>query len=576
MVLATVYIMWCSAKNRVRRRVLRLREPRYLIGAIVGIGYLFFALFGRMSPRRRRPSPAAAEGARRAQGAIATLAASAPALGGLALLLAAAVSWLVPFGSGLLEFTNAETAFLFPAPISRRDLLFYRLLRSQWAVFFGALIMALAYPVATLGARARGLLAVWLILMTSHVFFTGVTLLRPQLRRGASNQKLARLSLALIVGALLVVAVAVAGQLWDHPVLTVRDAYRVVSTVVASGAPEVVLWPFITLVRPLFADGWVQFLEAVPAAAAIYGVTIAWVLRADEQFEAMTEALTDVQASRMTKKPARYQARSVAWTLALNGRAETPFAWKTAMQTFRIVDRRVLLRMSLMVVWLIVVVALFGRARGFAQALGLLASAAAVFVAIIGPQVMRLDFRQDLQHLDVLKTWPVRAAAVVRGEMLWPVAVITTLTWVFGAIGTFLAALTFSETSMSLRIAGGLAGLILAPALVMAQFTIHNTAALLFPAWVPLGMGRPKGVDAMGQRLFMLGATWLVLVLAVVPGALVGAVLWFAFQRFLGPWVLIPAAAVCTAIVGLEVLMATEALGPAYERLDLSSVERGE
>jgi hypothetical protein len=97
---------------------------------------------------------------------------TAPALGGLALLVAAAVSWLMPFGSGLLEFTPAETALLFPAPVCRgRHLLFYRLMRSQWAVFFGALVMSLAYPIATLPARIRGLLAVWLILMTAHVFF---------------------------------------------------------------------------------------------------------------------------------------------------------------------------------------------------------------------------------------------------------------------------------------------------------------------------------------------------------------------------------------------------------------------
>ena len=54
MVLATLYIMWCSAKNRMRRRLRRLREPRYLIGAVVGAGYLFFALYGRTRRARDR------------------------------------------------------------------------------------------------------------------------------------------------------------------------------------------------------------------------------------------------------------------------------------------------------------------------------------------------------------------------------------------------------------------------------------------------------------------------------------------------------------------------------------------
>ena len=105
--------------------------------------------------------------------------------------MAAAVSWLMPFDSGLLEFSPAETAFLFPAPVARRQLLFYRMLRSQWAVLFGALVMSLAYPIATIPARVRGLLAVWLILVTAHVFFTGVTLSRPQMGRGAANESAA-------------------------------------------------------------------------------------------------------------------------------------------------------------------------------------------------------------------------------------------------------------------------------------------------------------------------------------------------------------------------------------------------
>ena len=36
MIGASLYIIGCSAKNRVRMRLRRLREPRYLIGAIVG------------------------------------------------------------------------------------------------------------------------------------------------------------------------------------------------------------------------------------------------------------------------------------------------------------------------------------------------------------------------------------------------------------------------------------------------------------------------------------------------------------------------------------------------------------
>ena len=266
----------------------------------------------------------------------------------------------------------------------------------------------------------------------------------------------------------------------------------------------------------------------------------------------------------------------MGWTLALSGRTETAFVWKGALQTFRIVDIRVLIRLVLIVAWLVSAVALFGRARGLAQALGLLAAFGAAFVALIGPQILRVDLRQDLQHLEVLKTWPVRPAAVVRGEIVWPATVITALAWTLGVIGMFLSAAAFSRTTMSWRMAPGAAAMILAPALVLAQYTIHNATALIFPAWIPLGHARPRGVDAMGQRLIMLGATWLVLILAWRPVRSSGGMLWLAFYRFVGPWILIPAALCARRLSLVEVLMATEALGPAYERLDLTSVERGE
>ena len=40
----------------------------------------------------------------------------------------------------------------------------------------------------------------------------------------------------------------------------------------------------------------------------------------------------------------------------------------------------------------------------------------------------------------------------------------------------------------------------MAPAFVCSQVLIQNAAAVLFPAWVPLGNERPRGVDALGQR----------------------------------------------------------------------------
>jgi hypothetical protein len=81
----------------------------------------------------------------------------------------------------------------------------------------------------------------------------------------------------------------------------------------------------------------------------------------------------------------------------------------------------------------------------------------------------------------------------------------------------------------------------------------------------------------MGQRLILFGGVLLGLVVMFLPGAIGAGILGFVFYRLTGsPLVFVPAAAVCLAIVATEVLLATEALGPLYDRIDLSGVERAE
>ena len=80
----------------------------------------------------------------------------------------------------------------------------------------------------------------------------------------------------------------------------------------------------------------------------------------------------------------------------------------------------------------------------------------------------------------------------------------------------------------------------------------------------------------MGQRLIMMAGVVLSLLLFALPGALAGGIVWLAVCRLLGASALVPATAVFTLAVMAEVLMAVELLAPAYERLDLTSVERAE
>ena len=241
------------------------------------------------------------------------------------------------------------------------------------------------------------------------------------------------------------------------------------------------------------------------------------------------------------------------------------------MQTLRMVDRRSLART------VVILVCLTDRRRddGAGQRAGvdarrLLVRGRPRSRSCWRRRSLRIDLRQDLRHLELLKTWPVKASAVVRGEMLWPGVVITVVR-LDDARGRDVPvghdAVATSSLALADRRRRG-AGDSRAGAGVRAAARFTTRVALIFPAWVPLGNQRPRGLDAMGQRLIMLGGTWLLLIISMLPGAIAGGIVWFALRALRRAGGAGAGGAGLPVIVAVEVLLATEALGPAYERLD--------
>jgi hypothetical protein len=99
-----LYLTLRSTQNRLRVRLRRLREPRYLIGLLLGLAYFSFLLWGR--------------GRRGGASAVTATAGGNPIeLGATAVLfVVAALAWVWP-GSRppALAFSSADVQFLFPA-----------------------------------------------------------------------------------------------------------------------------------------------------------------------------------------------------------------------------------------------------------------------------------------------------------------------------------------------------------------------------------------------------------------------------------------------------------------------------
>jgi hypothetical protein len=387
--------------------------------------------------------------------------------------------------------------------------------------------------------------------------------------------------MGLLVAALMIVGNAVGREFLDQAPTTFSDGLTRLGRVGLHGLPGIVLWPFVALARPLFALWPGAYLAALAGSLTVLGVTAAWMLRSDEAFQDAAAEAAERRAAKMAaQRTPTPRALTKGWPLRPSGHPEAAFFWKNAMQMRRATSGATLVRYLAPLIILGTVISSLmlsaSQARGRAAALCMMAVAAAAFAVLLGPQVVRTDLRADLGHLDLLKTWPVKASTVIRGEMLWPVCVVTLVGWFAIVCAAMFSAAAFPEVTLAWRLSISSATALLAPALVSAQYVIHNVTAVLLPAWVPLGDQRPRGLDAMGQRLILFGGVLVSLAIMILPGAAAGAIVVIAFRRFIGAAALIPAAAVCGAIVLTEVLMATEAIAPAYERMDLVSVERAE
>jgi putative ABC exporter len=578
MVGASLYITLCSTKNRVRARLRRLREPRYLLGAIVGAAYFYFTFGARFRTSSASAARRRARGAPEIPPALASLAAAGPAFAGLVLLFITALSWILPGRSGLLEFSDAEVQFLFPAPVSRRQLLVHRMLRSQLGLLFASVVVAIVTPSVAGFTRLRVSIATWIVLATSKIYFAGVAMARARLMSASARaRRVAWMPVAILLGAVTLVIVDVSRAFAGAQLVRATDGLALVRDAASRPPVSIVLWPFATLVRPVFAEWPLPYITALLAAVVILALTTVWVLNSDAAFHEAATAATERRAAEAEARGQKYRVSRGGWTLSPTGRLDMVFAWKGAMQTARLVDWRGAMRGVAILAVLTIVAASVSRSRGVAAIVGVFATVGTGAAILFFPQIVRMDMRQDLRHLELFKTWPVPAAAVVRGELLWPGAAITACAWMFEVLAVIMSATVFARVNQGWRLSAAAALAILAPALVFAQLTIHNAVALMFPAWVPLGWQRPRGLDAMGQRMIMLAGTWLMLAVMVLPAAIVGAIVWFGFVALVGGGAaLVPAAIVCAAAIGVEVLLATEALGPIYDRIDVTMVERPE
>jgi hypothetical protein len=571
MIGAFLYLTLCTARNRVLARIRRLKNPRYAIGLVVGIAYLYLLVFRRSHRLAGAPDMAAR---------FADLRGPFEVWGGAMLLVVVAFAWLWPATTrAALTFTRADVQFLFTAPISRRQLVGYAILKSQLAALAGSAFFTLIFRHNSLAGGWSFFIGVALLMNVLNLHFTGVSLGRESLaRHGRSGWTRQWLPLAVVAAALAVLVVTVARS-WPE-LAGFSSGHELLATIQRIGTHGplgVVLWPFRALVRLPLAETLSGFARALPTVLLILALNVAWVMSSDARFEeAAAERAERTARARGRRLAPGPRAVGTPFRLSLTGHAETAIVWKNLVLLGRYVSLRTLLRLVPLLIVIVIMVTRLGHRAGIAAMIGPLCMMLALFTVILGPQMMRNDLRQDLARLAVLKTWPVRGATLVRGEVLAPAVVLIAIAWMLVVVAMSVPSRGFlggAFAAIDARLAYGVAAALVLPGIILMQVLVQNGIAVMFPAWVTIGPGRARGVDVMGQRMFMLAGVMVVLLIAVVPAAIVAGMVAWTERAVTHRLFVVPPAVAAASVLFAQAFLGSEALGRVLDRTDISAIE---
>ncbi|HET7456402.1 MAG TPA: putative ABC exporter domain-containing protein, partial [Gemmatimonadaceae bacterium] len=451
---AFVYLTTRSFVNRARLQLQRARNPRYALALALGAAYFYFALF-----RQARPINAASL-------LFGTGADIVLALGVVAL----ATRWWI-FGGGdqtALAFTPAEVQFLFPAPVTRRGLVHFKLLRSQLVVLVNTLVwMALLRRGnASLPIVLRAL-SFWVLFSTLALHRLGATLVRSTAtEHGVAG---ARRSVVPVVVVGAVVAIVVGTLVRALPALRAAlpegDFFAVLKHALTAPVPAAALYPFRAVLRPGLAATVSEWSRTFWPAALIAVAHYAWVVRSNAAFE---EAAVEASARRAARIAALRQGRGWAAAAAAGAPGNRPVArswfplhptgepavailWKNVLAVTRTLRWATLAVLVASVGILVVVVSLQASGPRAGTLLGTIAGVWGALTVFTGPLWIRNDLRQDLPKLALLRSYPLRGSRVVAAQVASSTIVLTAIQYVLMVVA-YLALMEADDAPLT---AGG-------------------------------------------------------------------------------------------------------------------------
>lgn len=491
-------------RGAVRRQWRRLKTPKGLLFTLLGVGLFTVWIGSIVAPALLHGRPAPVDGATRL-----------PVVRFAALALTL-LSLSNSFSHRGLYLPVEEIQRLFAAPVTRADLVRYRLLATSARGLVGGLFIGVL-AMRRMPSPGFALLGTFLGMLTLPVLNQLVAVLaggfeNRVLRRLASSRTWLLLLVAVVAAAIFGVAV---GDLAPEELPVVggligTDPGALLEHPVALAVTS----PFEPWARMITAPSAGEFLRWFALCLAIWFVLFELTARMPIDYRELSLATSASVAARIRRArrgggaaAARVSRRLVGLRVPwLFGRG--PFgaiAWRKTGAILR--KARGTLVVSMLVLAFVTMLATMISGGGEASPL-----IAPILIAVLGTLYLcaglRFDFRDELERMEVIKAWPMKPWALF-AAMLFPEVVLVSVLIAGAIAGHAVWTGTFD--------AGFVTIVAVVPVVVLCWVSLDNAAFLFAP--VRVVPGQEGALQNAGRGLLMMLARGLMLgVLAVVGG----------------------------------------------------------
>jgi len=492
-------LLWRSSRKR-------LKGPKGILLALVVVGFLLVVL-----------APAAIQSMIEASDPV-EMAARARMFAPLAMLAMAVLSMLTPAQRrGGLYFRPAEVGMLFPAPLSRRELLAYHVIsRAQVQVLSGLWISVflMRYAPTWYGCIVGATLTLLLVQLVAETLALATAAAGKRVARPLRWGLLLSVFVALLAGA----ATAVTEIRLDGGPLAAAYAFA------AHPLVQLATLPFVPFANTFAATTFVELLVWGSASAVLLGGLVGVIARLDVAYE---EAALDVSREVQRKL---VRIRSGGGALAAMGPSQAkfsvprlpafggagPVAWRQCVEIVRNL-RAVAMSLLLLLIWPAIAggAVLLAETDGGkeVQKLGAAAIPVVWMFSVVWMQNLSFDFRRDLDRIAHLRSLPLSSIAVATGQVA-PSAFL-------------LAAMQFVVIAL-IVVTTGLLPLVLVPTLfpllLLLAWTVvalDNMLFLFFPHRID--PDDPANVGFMGKLMLVMSLKFAGLFAIAAMAGVVGA-----------------------------------------------------